>query len=82
MARLRNLSGNEVVSILQEFGFRLHSQRGSHVKLSRRVIESGRNQALTVPRHRDLDRGTLRSVFRQASMFIPEEVLYPHFYRD
>ena len=80
MARLRNLSGNEVVTILEELGFRIYSQRGSHVKL-RRVIESGISQTITVPRHREIDRGTLRSVFRQASRFIPERILYPYFYR-
>ena len=48
MPRLRRLSGREVVRILARFGFTVHSQRGSHVKL-RRVTSEGRKQTLTIP---------------------------------
>ena len=48
----------------------------------RRTTQSGSRQTLTVPRHREMDAGTLRAIFRQASRFIPEEQLYPHFYTD
>ncbi|MBN8733156.1 MAG: type II toxin-antitoxin system HicA family toxin [Acidobacteria bacterium] len=74
MGKLRTLSGDEVVAILREFGFVPVSQRGSHMKL-RRVVGQGQTQSLTVPRHRELDRGTLQALFRQACRFIPEEEL-------
>ena len=35
---------------------------------------------ITIPRHRDLDTGTLRAIFRQASRYIPAEELRPYFY--
>ena len=79
MPGLRRLSGREVVSILQRFGFQPVSQRGSHIKLQREM-QSGR-QTLTVPAHDQLDTGTLRAIFRQASRFVPEEDLRPLFYR-
>jgi predicted RNA binding protein YcfA (HicA-like mRNA interferase family) len=50
MLRLKRLSGTEVVAILQQFGFQVYSQRGSHIKL-RRVSETGK-ETLTVPNHR------------------------------
>jgi predicted RNA binding protein YcfA (HicA-like mRNA interferase family) len=78
MPGLRRLSGREVVSILQRFGFRPVSQRGSHIKLQRET-QSG-HQTLTVPAHSELDSGTLRAIFRQASRFIPEDDLRPVFY--
>jgi len=78
MPRLRRLSGREVVRILARFGFTVHSQRGSHVKL-RRVTSEGRKQTLTIPLHRELDTGTCRAILRQASRYIPEEALMPHF---
>ena len=81
MPRLRRLSGDDVVAILGRFGFRVHAQRGSHVKL-RRVTAGGSRQTLTVPRHRELDTGTLQAIFRQASRFIPEDDLRPHFYTE
>ena len=79
MPRLKRLSGHEVIRILEQFGFAVHSQRGSHVKLSR-TASPGQRQTLTVPNHRELDTGTLQAIFRQASRFIPEDQLRPHFY--
>ncbi|MEK7445645.1 MAG: type II toxin-antitoxin system HicA family toxin [candidate division NC10 bacterium] len=40
MPKLRRLSGAEIIAILGGFGFTVHSQRGSHVKL-RRVSPDG-----------------------------------------
>ena len=81
MPKLRRLSGAEVISILQNFGFAVQAQRGSHVKLSRRSA-AGEKQTLTVPKHRELDAGTCRAILRQASRFISEAELRPHFYTD
>lgn len=81
MPKLRRLSGREVIQILGRFGFVAHSQRGSHVKL-RRIAESGAAESLTVPNHRELDSGTCRAVFRQASRYVPESDLRPHFFTD
>ncbi|MBK7929631.1 MAG: type II toxin-antitoxin system HicA family toxin [Bryobacterales bacterium] len=81
MGRLRTLSGDAVVAILREFDFVPVSQRGSHMKL-RRVMGQGQAQSLTVPRHRELDRGTLQALFRQACRFIPEAELRRWFFAD
>jgi len=81
MPRLRRLSGAEIVTILGRFGFALHAQRGSHAKL-RRVLPDGAVQTLTVPVHDELDTGTSRAIYRQASRFITEQDLRPHFYAE
>jgi predicted RNA binding protein YcfA (HicA-like mRNA interferase family) len=78
MPGLRRLSGREVISILQRFGFQPVSQRGSHVKLMRETTTA--RQTLTVPAHSELDTGTLRAILRQASRFVPEDDLHPYFY--
>ena len=78
--KLRRLSGNEVIDIFNLFGFRIHIQKGSHVKL-RRVVE-GRKQTLTIPVHDEIDSGTLRAIVRQASKYIAESDLRPHFYTE
>ena len=81
MPKLNNLGGEDVIRILSKFGFEITSQRGSHAKL-RRVLSNGTKQTLTIPQHKELDKGTLRAVFRQALRYIPEEQLRPHFYSD
>ncbi len=78
MPKLRRLAGRDLLAILQGFGFQQVSQRGSHVKLAREG--EGSRQVLTVPLHAELDSGTLRAIFRQASRFIAEQDLRSHFY--
>jgi predicted RNA binding protein YcfA (HicA-like mRNA interferase family) len=80
MPKLKRLSGADVVKILGTFGFYIKSQKGSHIKL-RREIEGG-YQTLTIPNHRELDTGTCRAIFKQASEYIPEEELYKYFYTN
>lgn len=77
--KLKRLSGKEVISILNKFGFAPFTQRGSHIKL-RRIGSAGDKQTLTVPFHGELDVGTLRAIIRQASRYVPEEYLKPYFY--
>jgi predicted RNA binding protein YcfA (HicA-like mRNA interferase family) len=81
MPKLRRLSGDDLIRIFRQFGFDVHSQRGSHVKL-RCIGNNGHRQTLTVPRHRELDSGTLLAIFRQAGRFIPEPELWNHFYSE
>ena len=81
MPKLRRLSGSQVIRILEHFGFTVHSQRGNHVKL-RRIAPDGVKQTLIIPQHRELDTGTSRAIFRQASRYILAEELRPHFYAE
>jgi predicted RNA binding protein YcfA (HicA-like mRNA interferase family) len=79
MPKLKRLSGAEVIEILEQFGFQVYSQRGSHIKLRR--ISKADKETLTVPNHRQLDAGTCRAIYRQACCYIPETELFPHFYQ-
>jgi predicted RNA binding protein YcfA (HicA-like mRNA interferase family) len=81
MPKPKVLSGADVVKILASFGFGVASQRGSHIKL-RRVSSDGTRQTLTIPKHRELDRGTFLGIYRQALRYIPSEKLAQHFYAD
>ena len=81
MPKLKSLAGDEVIEIFSQFGFGVVSQRGSHAKL-RRILPDGTKQTLTVARHQELDKGTLRAIFRQALRYIPEDKLRPYFYDD
>jgi predicted RNA binding protein YcfA (HicA-like mRNA interferase family) len=77
--KLKRLSGNDIVKILGIFGFSVVTQRGSHVKL-RRIGSAGEKQTITIPLHSEIDTGTVKAIFRQASRYIPEDQLREHFY--
>ncbi|MBI4166480.1 MAG: type II toxin-antitoxin system HicA family toxin [Acidobacteria bacterium] len=78
MPKLRVLSGRDVVRIFSHFAFTTISQRGSHVKLQR-ILTDGTRQTLTIPTHYELDRGTLKAIYRQAQRYVAEGELRPHF---
>lgn len=80
MPKLKQLSGEDVVSILKSFGFQVQSQKGSHIKL-RRTID-GQKETLIIPNHDRLDTGTCRGILRQSSQYIPEEELCEFFYNE
>ncbi|HSG39993.1 MAG TPA: type II toxin-antitoxin system HicA family toxin [Thermoanaerobaculia bacterium] len=69
MTRLPVISGREFVQALAKLGFILDRQRGSHMILFRADPAT----TLSVPDHRELDRGTLRSLLRQAGVS-PDEL--------
>jgi predicted RNA binding protein YcfA (HicA-like mRNA interferase family) len=81
MPKLRALSGEDLPQIFGLFGFTKVSQRGSHLKL-RRVAADGSRQTLTIVIHREVDRGTLRAIFRQALRYIPEADLSQYFFTE
>ena len=79
-AGLKTLSSKEVIAILATFGFVVHSQKGSHIKLRREDSEV--KETLTVPERKEIAKGTLREIFTQASVYIPQSELRPHFYNS
>ena len=81
MSKLRVLSGRDLAKVFGRFGFAEVSQRGSHIKL-RRVLPDGTRQGLTIPDHGEMDRGTMMSIYRQASRYIAEADLIPWFYTE
>jgi predicted RNA binding protein YcfA (HicA-like mRNA interferase family) len=76
--KLKHLSGAELISIFESFGFKIQGQKGSHIKLRREINNT--RQTLTIPLHNELDTGTLKAVIRQASKYISESELHAHFY--
>ena len=84
--RLKRLSSREILRVLKGFGFEVESMRGSHAKLVREGGdggdggEQGRREVLVVPIQRTPRIGTVHAIYRQASRFIPEDDLKPHFF--
>ena len=68
MTKLPRVSGRECAKALAKVGFALRRQEGSHMILRR----EGPFAQVVVPDHRELDRGTLRAILRQAGMDVSE----------
>jgi len=67
MAKLPVVSGREAARALARVGYILDHQRGSHLILRR---EEPPHRRLTVPDHRELAKGTLRAIIRQAGLTV------------
>ena len=76
--KIRVLSGDDIISIFKQFNFTLSYGKGSHCKLSR--INNGERQVIIVPRHKEITRGTLKSIYRKALQYISEKELKKVFY--
>jgi predicted RNA binding protein YcfA (HicA-like mRNA interferase family) len=62
------VSGRDAVSALEKAGFRVIRQKGSHMIVRR----DNPFAQVTVPDHKVLDRGTLRSIIRQSGLSLNE----------
>lgn len=68
MSKLPQLSGRDCVKALGRAGFVFKRQHGSHLVLRR----DDPFAQVVVPDHRQLDRGTLRAILRQADMTVEQ----------
>jgi len=69
LSHLPCLSGREVVKALEKVGFAFDHQRGSHI-----VVRNAQppHRRITVPDHREVAKGTLRAIIRQAGLSVDE----------
>lgn len=70
MIKLPRVSGRECVRALMKAGFAIKRQSGSHIVLRR----DDPFAQVVIPNHHELDRGTLRSILRQADLSVEEFV--------
>jgi predicted RNA binding protein YcfA (HicA-like mRNA interferase family) len=64
MSNLPVISGRECVKALENAGYYFKRQEGNHIVM-RRVDPFAQ---VIVPKHNELDRGTLRAIIRQAGL--------------
>jgi len=63
------VSGRTVVNALSKLGYSLDRQRGSHMILRQ---EQSPHRRLTVSDHKEIAKGTLRAIIRQAGLTVDE----------
>jgi predicted RNA binding protein YcfA (HicA-like mRNA interferase family) len=69
MSRLPQVSGRELCGALRKIGYGIDHQTGSHIILRHAAPPYRR---LTIPDHREVAKGTLRAIIRQAGMTVEE----------
>ncbi len=69
MSKLPLVSGRQAVAALRRTGYEVDHQTGSHVILRH---TSAPYRRLTVPNHREIAKGTLRAILREAGLTVDE----------
>ena len=67
MGRLSNISGKQAVKIFEKFGYAVDHQTGSNI-----ILWHESKLILSVPNHKELAPGLLRSLIRQAGITVDE----------
>ena len=70
MNKLPRISGQKCIKALSKADFYFKRQQGSHIILRR----DNPFAQVVVPDHKELDRGTLRAIIRQAGLSVDEFV--------
>jgi predicted RNA binding protein YcfA (HicA-like mRNA interferase family) len=70
MARLPLISGADAVKAFGRAGWRVDRQRGSHVVM----LKASHPASLSIPQHKEIAPGTLRSLIRSAGLTVEEFV--------
>jgi predicted RNA binding protein YcfA (HicA-like mRNA interferase family) len=68
MSSIPRISGRECIKALLKVGFVQKRQHGSHIILRRHEPFT----QLVIPDHKELDRGTLRAIIRNAGLTVEE----------
>jgi len=71
VTKLPAISGRDAVKALRKIGYEIDHQTGSHMILRRTTYPFRR---LTVPDHRELAKGTLRAIIREAGLGVEQFV--------
>ncbi|MGH8556851.1 MAG: type II toxin-antitoxin system HicA family toxin [Methylococcales bacterium] len=64
------LKGREVAHVFESLGWQVARQSGSHIIM----VKEGEITTLSIPDHREVGKGTLRSLIRTAGLTIAEFV--------
>ncbi len=62
---LPTVSGRDVVKLLTRIGFNIVGRKGSHIRLKKK---NNRTLVAIVPDHKEIAKGTLKSILKQAGL--------------
>lgn len=64
MGKLKIVSGSELVRFFEKYGWYIMRQKGSHIIM----VKAGEIITLSIPNHKEIAIGTLRSLLRTANI--------------
>jgi len=64
----RDLSGEELASLLRRYGYEITRQTGSHIRLTSTFKK--REHRVTIPRHKELRIGTLNAILSGVAAYL------------
>ncbi len=67
MPKLPVVSGKKVIKALARIGYEFDHQVGSHI-----ILRNKQGHRITVPNHKEMDRGTLKSILNDAELTTEE----------
>lgn len=70
MHKLPAVSGDKAIKCFENLGYEITRQKGSHVRLHHKHDKD--KKPLTVPRHKELGKGLLRKLLRDADVLLDE----------
>ncbi len=68
MPLLPRLRGKEAIKVFEQFGWKVVRHRGSHIIM----VKEGHISTLSIPDHKEVAQGTLRSLIRAADLSVAE----------
>ena len=68
--KLPVVSGEDIIRVLRKFGYEIVRQKGSHVRLGN--DSQPQRLPVTVPLHKEIARGTLKSILADASISVEQ----------
>jgi len=73
--KLPQVSGKQIVRLLQKLNYKIIRQRGSHIRL-RKITNVGEHN-ITIPNHKIIAKGTLNDILTKVSIWndIPKDNL-------
>ena len=64
----RDLPGDQLASLLRQYGYETTRQTGSHLRLT--STTSGTEHHITIPRHKELRVGTLNAILSDVAAYL------------
>jgi len=71
MASIPALSGRKVVKVFKSFNWQVARQSGSHIIM----VKETQIATLSIPNHKEVAKGTLRSLIRAANLSMAEFIV-------